>query len=195
MNKQVATYIILVILIATVAINYWPESIQQQESNLAPSTADYFFKKVSVKQFDQAGHLENQLTADKLEHFKDNQISEIIAPKIIIKNAPGTDWQVSAKKGKLNHSDNLINLAGAVLIEQSSRPTSDNKTRSTINASIITQHLSFNLNNNSAQTKDEVIITTKNTKTTAKIMIADFKNNLIELKGQTKTEGTINDSQ
>ena len=137
MNKQSATYIILVILIAVIAINYWPEPKINIEITKAPSNADYFIKKVTIKQFDNNGHLENQLNADKLEHFKNKQISEIVAPQIIISSPQESTWKISAKAGKLNHSNKLIELKNSVIIEQTTPVTIENQKSSVTTATTV----------------------------------------------------------
>jgi len=189
MNKKSTSYIILAILIAIIMLNYWPDSKTNQAIVKAPSNADYFIKKVSIKQFDNNGHLENQLNADKLEYFKNEQTSEISAPQIIISSPQESIWKISASAGKLDHSSKLVELKNSVVIEQST------SSAPSINASIKTEHLNFNLNNNTAHTNDEVIIKTKNSKTKAKEMLANFENNFIELNGHTETEGTTNGSK
>ena len=200
MNKQSATYIILIVLVAVIAGNYWPSTELNVEAAKLPSSADYFIKKVNIKQFANDGHLINQLNADKLEHFKDQQTSEILAPQIIITPTDGATWKISASQGKLDHTSQLIELNRSVILEQKQKTNNDNSNDKISDnlkakASIETQHLIFNLSNNTARTQVPVIISTENSTTKALEMIADFKNNVINLDGHTETEGTSNGVQ
>ena len=187
MKKQTLLLLILIPLVSGLSIVYWPSS---SVSNSAPTEittdADYYFRNVSVKRFDSQGHLTNQLSARKLEHFNQSKVSHMSNPKIQVKNRNGEIWDISAIKGQLAHDSNQIELNGTVDIVQAT-PQHEAPVSNMI---IRTEQLLFNLIDNSARTIQKVMLTTPNTKTTAQVMFLDLKNKQVEFNGKTQTEGS-----
>lgn len=191
MRRRTIVFIISTVLAIGLAVNYWlPFLTTDSVSVVRPSTADYYFKQVSIKQFDSQGNLSNQIKAEKLEHFKSLELSQLIAPQILVQDPEqiNTQWSVIAQKGQLEHAHKLITFEGDVEIQQSAVST---KAKAVIN----TEALIFDLNQNTALSDSAVEITTSNSKTTANNMTVDFNNEQVNLSGKVQTEGFINEAE
>lgn len=197
MNRQIL-FIVLALLIVILSVSWWPNATQetQKQSKDMPLKSDYFIKQVKVKNYDQNGLLENQLTAEKLEHFKTNQTSAVIQPKIQLRKDKSSNWSVSAASGTLDHKNNQIILRDSVVIEQSSaqviKPSND--TASIQQTRIEAKSLNFDLNNNLASTPQNVSILSNNFTTISDSMFIDFGREEVILNGKIQTEGVIDES-
>ncbi len=199
MNKTSIYYLVIGLTIFGL-IFYWlgssPQLVDNQQKEL-PFKSEYFIQNVTIKYFDKNGLLENQLNASKLEHFKWNQTSLISHPLLEIKNKKQSNWQISASSGLLDHANNQIMLHDGVEIKQSSLPknqeTSIENNLIKKETLIKTQNLSFDLNNNFAETKNDVMIDINSLTTIAKTMTIDFNLSKVDLNGQTETTGQLND--
>jgi|GEM_PF-2651397 len=183
MKKQTLLLLILVILVTSLSLSYWPNSNSNNSPDKPPTKADYFFDNVSIKRFDSNGKVINRLSAKKLEHFKNSQISQFTLPKIQVKSQQDKRWNIISNQAKLDHSDEKIELIGQVKIAPSDNSAGSIKTKLT------TQQLSFDLNANSAQTEHGILLTTSDSQTRAQKMFADFTNEKIKFSGNSETLG------
>lgn len=193
MNKQFVSLFFILILALVFSINYWPRS-NLAESSPPVSNADYYLSNVSIKRFNNQGLLVDKMTAEKLEHFKTSKLSHIVAPQITLLNQSKDSWHISARTGQFDQASNQIELINSVIIAQSRNNEFNGLALdpTQANTSIKTERLLLNLNSGHADTTNQVVITSRDIKTTADSMSADFKNNLITLKGKTQTEGVSN---
>ncbi|TQV89789.1 LPS export ABC transporter periplasmic protein LptC [Aliikangiella coralliicola] len=189
MKKRTLIFIISSIAVVLLTTSYW-RSDQPADSIVEkkPSSADYFFKQVSLKNYDENGKLINQVDAKKVEHFLLDNVSVFEAPKIKTLGVKDSDWLIQAKQGKLTHQTNQLDLINKVELTQTDK--ADQAQNSW--ARIYGEQLSFNLEQNTATTDETVTISVMGTETFAKGMQANFKKEHIELGEQVHTIGKKN---
>lgn len=185
MRKRTKAAIIASVVAIALAVNYWqPPPSKVKASSEELSDADYYFQNVSVKKFDASGKLDSQLDAVKMEHYKIDDYSDIVQPKIFIVGENQSKWQINADKGRLSHQDNQLSLADNTRLS---------RVGSTEGGSLSTNRLKVNLNDGSASTSDPVIIENSNSKTLAQGMDAQFKQQKIDLIGPVETVNNTNE--
>lgn len=181
MNRRNKIIIFASVFALVLGLFYWqPNTTKKQISVASLSDANYFFKQVNLKQFDENGLLANQLNATKMSHYSDKNISNIEQPLVTLVSKQQTEWQVSALTGKLNHNQEKLMLDNDVSISQ----------YSTLPKKINTSNLVIDLQKKLATTDDNVLIFSGNSQTTAKGMHADFSKEEIKLHHQVETLGT-----
>ena len=200
MKRRNIIFLISSLLAVSLSLSYWIEPLTVEPQPLArPSTADYFFKQVSMKQFDQTGELINRLDAAQLEHFVAQDSASLLLPEISFRSKQQKDWLISAKKGIVNLDNELVVLDDEVSLE-SVAPLADQKTGSASGQqteseklSIIGSQLSFNLSDNSASSNRKILIKTSTHVTTANAMNAHFDLAQFELLGDVVTREISDD--
>lgn len=199
MSKATLLYSVIGLIIFATILNklYLSAPLKKEQTSELPFQSDYFIQNVTIKYFDENGHLENKLNATKLEHFKPSQTSLITNPIMEIKNKKQSDWHVVATNGILDHAKNQITLNDSVEIKQSSKQNNRQLSadgESVKNETLVkTQNLKFDLNKNMAQTQNKVLIEINSLSTVANSMSIDFNLAKVDLEGQIQTTGQLND--
>ncbi|TQV72870.1 LPS export ABC transporter periplasmic protein LptC [Aliikangiella marina] len=185
MRKRTKAAILASITAIILSVNYWQPSVVTLTPEATElSDADYYFQDVKVKQYASSGKIESQLSAVKMEHYKLDDYSEIVQPRIIIMSDNQSAWQISAETGKLSHKTNQLELkTNTRLFRKDTIQSGELKTDT----------LLIDMANNIASTRDQVIIENANTRTIAKGMDARFKEEQIELQGPVETVETSNE--
>ena len=187
MRKKTKIIIVGSISAFVLAFNYWQPSLQVEvESSSEISNADYYFEKVSLKQYDQRGHLASRLNAKKMEHFRKNDSSIFEQPKILFVSQSNSTWQLESNDGELNHGTNELSLNQKASIFQ---------TGTALKNRVKAENLFIDLNQQTAVTEGPVVIETDQSITKADGMKANFKMEQIELKANVETQGTPNESE
>lgn len=202
----ISTLVVIILLFN----QYTPSKIESPLAVDQIPIGDFFFENVSLKYFDPEGQLVNQLTAKKMEHFKQTQSSLLNEPKILINQSSQSYWHISANNGNFNHTQNIIKMTDDVNINQvesklgesklGESKLDENKLTSKLNkpiqtqitAQITTQQLIFNMQDNTAQTDTKVVIMVQENKTQANAMLMNFKTEELQLSGQVESKGAIN---
>jgi len=190
MKRRNIIFLISSLLAVSLSLSYWIEPLTVEPQPLArPSTADYFFKQVSMKQFAQTGELINRLDAAQLEHFVAQDSASLLLPQIRFRSKQQKDWLISAKKGIVNLDNELVVLDEEVSLEsrlpvfgkESEQQTEQEK------LSISSSQLRFDLSDNSASSNKQVQIKTPTQFTSADAMSAHFDLAQFELLGNVVT--------
>lgn len=192
MKRRHIIFVFSTILAITLSANYW-FSISPLDSlaTIRPSTADYFFDNPSIKQFNSQGQLTNLLKAEKLEHYKNSNLSQVSKPQIIVTSLTQGKWAITAQSAQLTHQTDFLELSGDVLIQQIISP-SDNSNRL---IQINTPLLAFNLAENTAQANQGIKVKTPQIETQANHLSVNFKTEQVSLGGGVQTKGFIDDSK
>ena len=193
MRKKTKIIIVGTVTTIVLAFNYWQPKLQfNNQKTTELSDADYYFKDVNIKQFNEEGQLLNQLKAEKMEHFKTTDTSTFISPKILFVSHSGEAWQIESSSGRLQHQLNLFKLENDTIIFQS--PSLLNE--STANKNIIrAQDLLLDLTKKTAATDGSVSIQTERSITHANGMFAEFGLQKIALIADVETQGLPNESK
>jgi LPS export ABC transporter protein LptC len=143
--------------------------------------SDYFLQDVSIYQFDPTGRQANKLSAVRLEHSSQYDLSILDKPVLsFTKHAPGV-WQLASKFGELTDNNRLMKLVGLVEIDE--RPEGK-----MVQTKIITRDLLLDLEKNTASTDASVFIKGLKYKTSATGLNIQFKKELFELSKNVTTE-------
>lgn len=166
--------------------NYWqPNTPVSVDNEATRSGADYFFRKVNLKQFNAQGKLASQLAAEKMAHYRENDHSIIDAPDILFNSKSSEGWHLTSHQGYLEHQTNLLKLEHEVRIFPH---------KSQLKSMILAQNLTLDLEKKMAKTDSAVTIQTDSTETTALGMSADFDKEEIHLISDVITEGKQNEA-
>lgn len=177
--------ILATLLTALLGSQYWYTSLSPKSAQNNPiSNADYYFKNVTVKNFEATGKLGSQLKAEKMEYFKQKNTSVITRPNVIFKTKNNTTWQLKAMIGILDNTSNTVELDKNVSII---------RLNSTPQSSIFTESLTINLDKKLATSTKKVKIISQNTTTKANGIIANFAIERIMLTGPIESYGYQND--
>ena len=108
------------ILVAIVARNFVerPETFVVEETvDMRRSEADYYLEDFTTRRFDANGALEYVVAGDSLSHFPDDDVSEVVAPRVELRR-PGAVWRVNAERGRLETDPDVFTLLGEVRLER-----------------------------------------------------------------------------
>ena len=125
---------------------------------------------------DENGNPKHELYAQFLAHFKAENRTELTQPNLTIHRNDGTVWTVTAANGTVYDDKQEIILKGDVLIIQ------PGASQITIEA----QDMTIYPETHTAQTKNNVIISSAENKVQAKGMFADFKHHRLRLDANVK---------
>ncbi len=119
---------------------------EQQEQAAAGS--DYYMEGVSSLHFDRDGALTHELHAPRIEH--DPKLSQIRmnAPRVMVHNAEGEPWQMSANSAIGDDDQSLFTLSGDVQLKHGHGFTP--------NMTMTTTELQLDLKNDKAHTEHMV---------------------------------------
>lgn len=67
---------------------------------------DVYMENAKVRQFDAAGNLRYQLTAQQITHFSSPRHTLMTRPSLTLVRADGPPWLASADRGEMNYADN-----------------------------------------------------------------------------------------
>lgn len=168
----------------------WQPSPDTSQIETKPDTdADYFFEGVSIKSFDPSGRNINQLNAEKIEHFKSENRSDILNPTLEMTSESGSAWTINADSGKIEHSNNELSLNGEVNISQW---TLDRKLE---DSTIETSDLLADLNLNQISSNASVSINASGILTTATGLTIDVNKEQLTLNSHVKSKGLENEKK
>ena len=142
--------------------------------------SDYYMQNVTVFQYDSSGLISNTLTADKMQHYIENDLSLLETPIITYKKSDDGSWKLHSKSGVIR-DNTLLELENIVTIEELS---SDQLSQSRI----ITKDLSINLVKNTAFTSQPVLIESIHQKTRSTGLEFDLANEIIKLTSNVRSE-------
>ena len=187
MKRRTKIIITASVSIFVLTLSYWQPSKQVDiDTEATLSGADYFFREVKLKQYEQDGSLASQLTAEKMVHFREKNRSTFEAPAILFSSQSSSAWQLTSAKGYLEHNTNQLKLEREVRIFPLENANS---------SLIATQNLDINLEQKIAKTDTPVSIQTDSTKTHAVGMVADFNMEQIKLVSNVVTQGARDENE
>lgn len=112
--------VVPLILVAIVARNWVerPETFVIEETvDMRRTEADYYLEDFATRRFDENGALEYLVTGDSLSHYPDDDVSEVLAPRVELRR-PGALWRIDAERGRLESDPDVFTLLGDVRVER-----------------------------------------------------------------------------
>ena len=120
LNNRTSALGPLVILLLLGALSLWLERAVQvgtDSHGIQRHDPDFWVENFSVRRFGPGGQLQNSFTAARMEHFPDDNTSNVTLPRIKYYRTPPVS--VSAQRGLIGKDGKQIDLVGQVQIEQS----------------------------------------------------------------------------
>jgi len=142
--------------------------------------SDYFMEDVKVYQYEPDGNIANKLSADRMQHFIEDNLSILDAPLITYNKSDSGSWQLSSPTGKLRNNSLLL-LEDNVTIQEFTNML-------TPQSMIQTKNLTIDLEKNVASTQERVLIMSPYFATESNGFKFDLSNEIISLTSDVKTE-------
>ncbi len=93
-------------------------TFQEQKNSSAEQNLDYFVEDFSVTTMTPKGKPARTLTANRMEHFRDTDITELEQPFFRIYNESSITWEIASERGTLSPDGETLFLAGQVEIDR-----------------------------------------------------------------------------
>ena len=177
-----ARIILPLLLLLSAGISWWFVSsleFKALDSPVAVDTnPDYFMQGVRTTVMSETGSPKQELYAQYLAYFKNDNRTELTMPNLIVHRTDGSVWTVTADTGTVFDEKRTIYLKGSVLIKQPGRS----------NLIIEAQDMTIYPDNHTANTDKPVKISSRESTVSANGMYADLK--LQRLRLDRKVRGT-----
>lgn len=146
---------------------------------------DLFVEDMDLKLVNTDGKLRYHVTADRLDHFPNDDHAELTRPvmQIFTENRP--TWEIKSERGRISSGYETVWLLGAVEI----RRQAGNTTRP---LTIVTRDLMVKPDAQTAETVNMTRIRSDRFEVESTGLHADFMNNRLELKSRVR--GTFDDA-
>ena len=175
-------YIRLAIVLALALFSWWFQEFLQEAPIIADKKdehfPDYFMDNFSVTNMNQQGEPVYTLQASRLEHFADDDSTDIFNPIIQFKDVQG-GWSISAKKAQILKDQNIIHLYQNVIVK---RAASSPQGLLIIN----TDYLKINTKTKIAETDKLAHIQTQNLELNTQGIVFDNEQGILKLKSNIK---------
>lgn len=116
------TYFRLALVLLLALASWWFQDFLQETPIVKPKKdehfPDYFMENFTITNMDETGKPAYILTAKHMQHFADDDSTEITQPVIEFKEADG-DWSISAQRANFTGNSNIIHLYDDVKIRRS----------------------------------------------------------------------------
>ncbi len=109
------------LLIGLAIASWWLLTLTGVDENRQPvpvHSTDVFSTHYVKLEMNAAGTPKSQLVADKMQHYKDNGVTELQQPRLSFTNTTTPPWLISAEKGVLSADGKDLYLEGQVFIER-----------------------------------------------------------------------------
>lgn len=151
-RRTVTASIILVIgIISWLLLQQDDQKQPRSKAQASDRTPDYYMQNFTVTAMDLEGKPEREITADYMEHFPQDDTTELTFPNIVIYDGNNPPWKIRSEQGWLSSDGETLLLTGVVTIDreegQNVRPmhivTSDVTVRPQENYAETNQHVTI----------------------------------------------------
>lgn len=181
---------LLFILIAAIfgALGYWnirPESFMEHRAATPANqdAIDFYALGSRTLQFQPDGKLHYEMTATRLEHFKESDVSMLSEPLMHLYRGTELPWNIRSERGEVAPGGKEVELIDAVRVERT-----DAKGRPTI---LTTSRLTLFPDKKYAQTQQAVRIDAANGVTTATGMKAYLNDSRMILQSNVRGQHEV----
>lgn len=175
-------FISLIIISALALLSWWFQDIWKEAPIIQPEKdehfPDYFMENFTLTNMDITGKPSYILRASKMQHYSDNNSSELEQPRIQFLGEK-SDWSITAEHALILENDNQIQLRNNV---QLSRNASAEQAPMTID----TEYLSINTSTEVAETQYLAQVSSKGLSMTSKGLVYDSRNGILKLVSEVK---------
>jgi lipopolysaccharide export system protein LptC len=118
---RITIYLPIILMALMAAGTYWlarntPALAPVVEQRAPTHDADYYLRRFSIKSFDPAGRLKNEIDGAEARHFPDTDTTEIDLPRVRSYDAQGALTVATAKRGISNGDASQVQLIGDAVV-------------------------------------------------------------------------------
>jgi lipopolysaccharide export system protein LptC len=92
------------------------------EQEVAEHTPDYFLRDFTITTMGPDGRPEQRLTAELMQHYPDDDTTDLTHPNILLYDKDNPPWEVRSETGWLSGDGELLVLQGMVTIDRAAGP-------------------------------------------------------------------------
>lgn len=171
-----AIVVVLIFLVTWEGLESPPRESFPRELDEEP---DFYMEGAEISQFDHLGELRYRMRADRVSHYTARNITELVAPHLILFEDP-SPWEVSSVAGTIHHevgaetgSREVVELVDDVKLERRSSESDF--------IEVTTSALTLYPDRKYAETDQAVMIETHTGRTTAHGLRADLQTGQLTL--------------
>ena len=172
----------LIIVLVLALLSWWLQDLWKETPIVRPVKdehfPDYFMENFTITDMNKQGEPTYILSAKRLDHFADDNSTEIIQPSILFKDTNG-DWSISAQRAHILSDNRIIHLYDNVKITRAS-------TKAKNALSISTEYLKVNTENKIAETDKLAHIKTPQLELDTTGMVFDNNRGILKLLSDVK---------
>jgi len=174
-------------LILLAAVMAWWLSQEPEDRLFIPKPKlihepDYFLDDFETTVAGEDGHFRYRLNGANMTHYPDTDTSLLEQPRLLVNAADGGRWLVSADEATAEQKTGYIHLQGQVIVHR------DSQTKRGDDLTLETEALDIYVNDDYAETEEEVAITRSTGVTRARGMHVNFSERHLYLKSQVRGE-------
>lgn len=185
-RKALNLLIFALIAVLVGALGYWniaPESPRTAQQAGSDDVIDFYAVGAHTVQFQEDGKLHYRMTADKLEHLKSTDVTQVENPKLDLYRGTDLPWKVTSKRAEVSPGGAEVELIDDVRIART-----DAKNRPTI---ITSSRMTVIPDKEYAQTEQAVRIVAANGVTTAQGMKAYLNDSRMILQSNVRGQHEV----
>jgi lipopolysaccharide export system protein LptC len=112
------------VLLLWIAASGWLSHIEEKPRQYQPQAhaPDYYLKNFTASTMGLDGRMEKQLSATRMEHFPDDDSTELERPLLSIHDAERPPWKIRSERGWVSGDKQLVLLQGRVHIDREEAP-------------------------------------------------------------------------
>ena len=176
-NKN--TFFLLPMLVGIVLISVWfIHPLQSEKSHTTDTPPDTIMEGVTTFVFNASGHPQMKMTTPKIIHYAENNTSYLEKPIITLFHETGNPWSIHSQYAKMLGLDEVV-FWDDVSIDHKADQASPNTT-------IKAPQLTVYPKTQQAETNSRIMMMQPNLMITSIGMIADLKQDHIQLLSQTE---------
>ncbi|WP_437881768.1 LPS export ABC transporter periplasmic protein LptC [Pseudomonas sp. LRF_L74] len=187
MSARLRLPIIVLLAALLAAVGYWnirPESfMDHQAATDAESPVDFYATKVNTRQFQEDGQVHYDMTAERLDHMKASDITELSKPDLQLYRGTAYPWHVQSERAEVAPKGKQVELIDAVRIART-----DAKDRPVV---ITSSRMTVFPDEQYAQTAQAVRIEAANGVTTAQGMKAYLNDGRVFLQSNVRGQHEV----
>ena len=126
MRPRAGTIFPVALVALLAALTFWLERLVEGTEGLSPSrdpgTPDFVIDDLKATKMDPEGRAEYSLTAAKMVHFPDSDVTEVDEPRLIQWRTDAPPVRVSSERGTISGNGKELYLRGDVVILRESAP-------------------------------------------------------------------------
>lgn len=172
----------LIIFFVLALLSWWLQDLWQETPIVKTIKdqhfPDYFMENFTITNMNKKGQPDYILSASRLEHFADDDSTEIMQPHIVFKETEG-DWSISASRAQILQKDKTIHLYDSVNINREASPERPPLT-------ITTDYLKVDTDNKLAETDRLAHIQSQQLELKTMGMVFDGNKGILKLLSQVK---------